>query len=183
MYVFGPNTPANGIDVLGKFWRNENDWWESVGRGFENLGGEIEDGIEDAIDGAKKAAKDAWKGTIHVDDECTEDGLKNYRYLSEDEANKELRRLPTGGKEVEADALYMPGKAWKIPNYYSVHITCNCDGEVTNIVIISGLSFFGEDFIEWKAGDSNVPSNWPDQDTPPYQTSPPGPELPPLDPS
>jgi RHS repeat-associated protein len=180
LYGFGPNSPTNGFDVRGQYWTSESEWWRSVEKAVDNLGNEIKDGAKEAADATKNAIKEAWKGTIHVDDECTEEGLKNYRYLSEDEKHKTLRRLPTGGKEVEADALYTPGKAIKIPNYYSVHITCDCKGNVTSVLFVAVGKLFGHDPVEWKAGDAKPPAGWPDKDIPPYNTVPPGPGEPPL---
>lgn len=189
MFGFGSNAAIAGIDTLGRYWITELDWWKSAGRALDAEIREARDAVTEGdreIGGtiknnAKEAVKNAWKGTIHVDDECTEKGLENYRYVSEDEPDKPLRKLPTGGKEVEADALYLPGTATKIPNWHSVHINCDCDGNVIGIIVIQAGIIFNERMVEWKEGEANPPPKWPSPHHPPYNTPPPG-GLPPLNP-
>ena len=162
LYGFVGNNGVQEIDELGLFVTDPSDVFDEIFDGFNGIIDDVNNGI---IKPVTNATKEAYPGTIHVDDECTEEGLKNCRYVSEHETPKILRRLPTGGKEVEADALYVPGSAYKLKNWSSAHITCDCYGNVTSIIVV------GASPDMWAHGKKDPPVPWP-SDNPPYLTPP-----------
>lgn len=162
LYGFVGNDGVQASDKLGLFVTDPSDVFGEIFDGFSDIIDDINNGIVKPV---TKAAKEVYPGTIHVDDECTEEGLKNYRYVSEYETNKILRRLPTGGEEVEADALYVPGFAYKLKNWSSAHITCDCEGFVISIVVI------GASPDMWAHGTEEPPVPWPGENRP-YRNAP-----------
>jgi len=115
-----------------------------------------------------------------VNANCKGVDLSGYSYLSEEENTGPpvLREVPKPGECVDADAIHIPGEAYKIGDFKTVEIDCS-DGKPK--LIWGGL---GKNPC-WKFGEPKPPvGNWPhaDQPQPPYRDKPPVKPKPPLKP-
>jgi hypothetical protein len=111
----------------------------------------------------------AGAGRLCVDKKCKAKDLGSMRYLSEDD-NTKLLPLPSPGNCVDADALYAPGFAWKIPDNGTITIKCDKDGCLSNFNYSKWPWWVGSGPI-WEVGQPKPPK-WPG-DIPPYPNEPP----------
>lgn len=138
----------------------------------------------------KPFAKWCWKqaagpGTLCVDDNCQGKDLSAFTYLAEDELknssgseqDKRLRKVPNPGDCVKADAVYMPGIAYKVLDGGGAIIDCGENG----VPRIQDAGTPPIRLVSWKQGDA-PPDNWPDSRIKPYKDRPPGTPEPTLNP-
>ncbi|MDD4406068.1 MAG: RHS repeat-associated core domain-containing protein [Parabacteroides sp.] len=102
-------------------------------------------------------------GQLCVKGKCNKEQLDLLKYIPEDPPYN-LKSLPQYGC-VDADALYMPGEAYKIPDNGKITVQCNEKG------CLSSFNFFRwpwwlKDWVIWKKGEGK-PEKWPG-DVKPY---------------
>jgi len=107
-------------------------------------------------------------GELCVDKSCEGVDLSLLTYIPEDPPVR-LLPLPAPGTCVDADALYFPGGAWKIPDNGKIIILCE-DGCLSNFKF-RRWPWWLKRFTEWNVGEPKPP-DWPG-DIPPYPDKPP----------
>jgi hypothetical protein len=113
-------------------------------------------------------------GRLCVDKKCKEKDIESLRYLSEDDSTK-LLPMPKPGECVDADALYYPGGAWKIPDNGKITVMCDKDGCLSNFGF-SKWPWWFKSFPHWEP-EGEKPPKWPG-DIEPYPGDPPKDEPP-----
>jgi RHS repeat-associated protein len=112
-------------------------------------------------------------GKVCVDKSCKGVDLSALTYIPETPPVV-LTPLPAPGNCVDADALYFPGGAWKVPD--NGRITIMCDNGCLSNFKFRRWPWWLKGFPEWNVGDPKPPK-WPG-DIPPYPSEPPKPEPP-----
>ena len=107
-------------------------------------------------------------GELCVDKSCEGVDLSLLTYIPEDPPVR-LLPLPVAGTCVDADALYFPGGAWKIPDNGKIIILCE-NGCLSNFKF-RRWPWWLKRFTEWNVGEPKPP-DWPG-DIPPYPDKPP----------